>query len=113
MLWNASRGRINPDEQSLPTCGQMKKSLLMTCRIKLPTCGCRTPSFERIGPDETIAFEIGMPSAQEREPRCASYWRPSDCIDKIPVSGFGIADPACAAGMILMRPVSGAAVAFQ
>ena len=113
MLWNASRGRINPDEQSLPTCSEKKKSLRMTCIIEFPYRRCRPPLFERIGRDETIAFEIGMQSAQEREPRCASYWRPSDCIDKIPVSGFGIADPACAAGMILMRPASGAAVAFQ
>ena len=85
----------------------------MTCIIEFPDRRCRPPLFERIGRDGTIPFEIGMPSAREREPRCASYWRLSNWIDKILLSGFGIADPACAAGMILMRPASGAAVAFQ
>ena len=84
----------------------------MTCCIECPDRWRRPLSIEFAGRDETISFAVGMPTAQEREPRCASDWRSSNGIDRIPLSELAVADPACASGMISMRSVSGVAVAF-
>ena len=86
----------------------------MTCCIEFPDHLCRLPLIECAGLDETISFAIRrVPSAQEREPRCAFDWRSFDGIDRISHSELAIADPACAPGMISMRPVSGVAAAFH
>ena len=84
----------------------------MTCCIECPDRWRRPLSIKFTGRDETISFAVGMPTAQERETRCASGWRSSNGIDRIPLSELAIADPARAAGMISMRSVSGVAVAF-
>lgn len=83
----------------------------MTCCNDFPDHKCPAPSIECIEPDEKILFVSGMAFTHENEPRCASEWRSSDRIDQISFSEFGIADSACTAGAILMRPVSEAATA--
>ena len=91
-----------------------EKSLRMTCRTEFLDRWRRPLSIECAGRDETISFAIRrMPSAQEREPRCAYDWRSSDGIDRIFLSELAIADPTYMPGMISMRPVSGVAVAFH
>ena len=90
-----------------------QESLRMTCCIEFPDRWRMPPSIEWAGLDETTLFATGMPSAQDRIKRRASDWRSSDGINSISLSELGIADPTCAPGMISMRPVSGAAVAFH
>ena len=86
----------------------------MTSCIECPDRWRRPLSIECAGRDETISFAIRrMPSAQEREPRHASDWRSSDGINSISLSELAIAEPAYAPGMISMRPVFGAVVAFH
>ena len=86
----------------------------MTCCIECPDRWRRPLSIEFAGRDEAISFAIRrMPSAQEREPRCAFDWRSFDGIDRISHSELAIADPAYAPGISLMRPVSGVAAAFH
>ena len=100
-------------EQSHADVRPSEKSLSMTFCIECNDRWCRPPSFEWVEPDETTLFAVGMPSAQEREPRHASDWRSSDGINSISLSEIGIADPAYASGMSSMRPVSGVAAAFH
>lgn len=88
-----------------------EESLRKMCCIELPDHGCRTPSFECIKLDETILFAVGTSPAHEHEVGCTSDRRLSDCIAENSLSEFGIADSACTAGAILMRPVSEAAPA--
>ena len=94
----------------MPICDHPEKSFRMTCSIEFPDRWRWPPSFERVEPDETTLFAVGMPSAQDRIKRRASDWRSSDGIS---LSEFGILDSAYALGMMSMRPVSGAAVAFH
>ncbi len=85
----------------------------MTCCTEFPDRWRRPLSIECAEPDEKTLFVTGRPSAQEREPRCACDWRSSDGIDRTSFSELAIAEPAYAPGMISMRPVFGAAVAFH
>ena len=100
-------------EQSHADVRPSEKSMRMTSCIECTDCGCRPPSIECAEPYETISFAVGMPSAQEREPRCAYDWRSSDGIDSISLSELAISDPAYAPGMMSMRPLSKAAVALH
>ena len=100
-------------EQSHADVRPSEKSFRMTCSIEFPDRWRWPPSFERVEPDETTLFAVGMPSAQDRIKRRASDWRSSDGIDSISLSEFGILDPAYAPGMMSMRPVSKAAVALH
>ena len=85
----------------------------MTCCSKSPVYGCRAPSFRCVEPEQAILFMGGISSAHRHEPRCAPDRESFSCIDEIPSSEFGIADPGYAAMVILMRPVAEAEVAFQ
>ena len=100
-------------EQSHSDVRPSEKSLRMTCCIEFPDRLRMPPSIEWAGLDETTLFATGMPSAQDRIKRRASDWRSSDGINSISLSELGIADPTYALGMISMRPVFGAAVAFH
>ena len=100
-------------EQSHADVRPSEKSLRMTCCIEFPDRWRRPLSIECAEPDEKTLFVTGRPSAQEREPRCAYDWRSSDGIDRTSFSELAIAEPAYAPGMISMRPVFGAAVAFH
>ena len=90
-----------------------EKSLHMTYCIECPDCGCRPPAVEGVELDETTLFVTGMPPARERVKRHASDLQSSDCIDGIPLSELRFVNLACATRMILMRPVSKAAVALH
>lgn len=90
-----------------------KERLVMMRCIELPDRRDRKPSFECIEFDETILFAVGTSPAHEHEVGCTSDRRLSDCIAENSLSEFGIADPARAAGMVLMRPVTRATSAVH